>query len=90
MEKPNFSQNNVGVSHLVAPYNYSHQAEAKNLIKNSKEFMLSGIHKFQAKYTKKQSLFGGATPAVQAEIKEGGDNQHEESSASIKTLRKKS
>lgn len=52
--------------------------------------MLSGIHKFQAKYTKKQSLFGGATPAVQAEIKEGGDNQHEESSASIKTLRKKS
>jgi hypothetical protein len=51
LEKPTFSQNNVGVSHLVAPYNYSHQAEAKTLIKNSKDFMLSGIQKFQAKYT---------------------------------------
>jgi hypothetical protein len=65
----------VGVSHLVAPYNYSHQPEAKHLIKTSKDFMLSGIQKFQAKY--KQS------------VKVSPENP-EESSASIKTARKKS
>ncbi len=86
-----FSQNNVGVSHLVAPYNYSHQAEAKKLIQTSKDFMLSGIQKFQAKYTNKQSIFG--SPVVESDQKEGGSTGqqgHEESSSSIKTARKKS
>lgn len=80
LDKPNFSQNNVGVSHLVAPFNYSHQPEAKHIIKNSKDFMLTGIKKFQAKYATK-----GAPTTTPAE--EGGHN-HEESSKSIK--RKKS
>ena len=84
LEKPTFSQNNVGVSHLVAPYNYSHQAEAKTLIKNSKEFMLSGIQKFQAKYTNKNSMFAAGSPVDENE------GNHEESSKSIKTTRKKS
>ena len=80
LEKPNFSQNNVGVSHLVAPFNYSHQPEAKHIIKNSKDFMLTGIKKFQAKYATK----GGApTPADTTE-----ESNQQESSKSIK--RKKS
>lgn len=47
LENSNFSQNNVGVSHLVAPYNYSKQPEAKTLIKNGKDFMMSGIDRFK-------------------------------------------
>ena len=47
LENPNFLKNNIGVSHLTAPYNYSKQAEAKTLIKNSKEFMMNGIEKFK-------------------------------------------
>ena len=47
LDDPNFSQNNVGVSHLTAPYNYSKQPEAKTLIKNGKEFMMNGIEKFK-------------------------------------------
>ena len=62
LENPNFVQNNVGLSHLTAPLNYQKQPEVKSLIKNNKEFMMTGIQKFKTKYTQKTSLLGAASP----------------------------
>lgn len=46
--------------------------------------MLSGIQKFQAKYNNKNSMFAAGSPVDENE------GNHEESSKSIKTTRKKS
>lgn len=45
LENPLFKQNNVGLSNLTAPYNYSKQVEVKSIVKKEKAMIDQGIEK---------------------------------------------
>ena len=78
LENPLFRQNNVGLSNLTAPYNYSKQVEVKSIMKNEKDFIDRGIEKLQERYNKKTQF---------SKAPEGDNGDGEDEAAQVQTAR---
>jgi hypothetical protein len=78
LENPLFRQNNVGLSNLTAPYNYSKQVEVKSIMRNEKDFIDRGIEKLQERYNKKTQF---------SKAPEGDNGDGEDEAAQVQTAR---
>lgn len=55
LENQMFKQNNVGLSHLTSPMNYTSNEMIQNLALKRKEFLLKNIDDYESKLNPKKS-----------------------------------
>lgn len=70
LENQLFKQNNVGLSHLTSPMNYTANQDIQNLALKRKEFLLKNIDDYEAKLNPKKSSTRPQTPKNEEEREE--------------------